>query len=660
MSFAFPSFLWALFVLAIPVLIHLFNFRKTKRIYFSNNRLLKQIKQETTQKRKLKQLLVLASRMLFLFFLVLAFAQPFLPAKEQMASSHNVVVYLDNSQSMSGKVAEKTRAIDDGMARVREIITVFPSETRFKLITNDFTPFSNTYKTKAEIEDILSQIRLSPISHSFEEIKIRMEVDKSRLDVFWISDFQQSTLGKLSPLDSSNQWHLVPVAYEKSISNVFVDSVYRDNPFTIGGEKNTITARFYNAGDVKREDLVVKCIINNIQAATTTFSCEANSYAEVSFDLPTGLKKVNQAKFIVNDFPVSFDNEFFFAINFGDKIKVTEIKNTPSVSSIESVFGNKELFDFKSFLAANVNYSWVKAADLVVVSELASVDASLQTTLKDYQAGGGAILLIPSNKLELSSYQSIVKGNRLSILKSTDFLELEKPAFQNPFFENVFEERSNLIAMPKAKKFLAWGADPSALLKFKDGQPFLSQMGKTFLLASPLNTDFTDFHNHALFVPVMYRIAASGKREIQHLYYSLDDSFVSVRGDSVANESQVKMVGTQEIIPTQRRNGENILLELPRFIINPGLYSIVSKTDTLDLLALNLTKKESFLKQFSGEEMKSNLGGGKNISLFNSSNASTFSSEIKERFLGTTLWKEALLLALTFLLVEVLLIRFLK
>src|SRR5882724_3041402 len=97
MSFGYPAFLWALLALAIPVIIHLFNFRKTTRIYFSNTKFLKQVKEETTQKRRLKQYLVLASRLLFIFFLVIAFAQPFLPAREQIGKGREVTLYLDNS-----------------------------------------------------------------------------------------------------------------------------------------------------------------------------------------------------------------------------------------------------------------------------------------------------------------------------------------------------------------------------------------------------------------------------------------------------------------------------------------------------------------------------------------------------------------------------------
>src|SRR3954470_10541393 len=100
MSFLYPSFLWALAALAIPIVIHLFNFRRTTRIYFSNTRFLKLVKEVTTAKRRLKHYLILASRLFFLLFLILAFAQPIIPAREQLGNGKSIVLYIDNSQSM--------------------------------------------------------------------------------------------------------------------------------------------------------------------------------------------------------------------------------------------------------------------------------------------------------------------------------------------------------------------------------------------------------------------------------------------------------------------------------------------------------------------------------------------------------------------------------
>src|SRR5438105_2447936 len=115
MSFVYPSFLWALTALSIPIIIHLFNFRKTIRVFFSDTRFLKHVKQETTQKRRLKQFLVLASRLLFLFFLVIAFAQPFLPSSEDASTSQNISIHIDNSLSLSVPSDGKSKGLEESI-----------------------------------------------------------------------------------------------------------------------------------------------------------------------------------------------------------------------------------------------------------------------------------------------------------------------------------------------------------------------------------------------------------------------------------------------------------------------------------------------------------------------------------------------------------------
>ena len=208
MTFLYPAFLWALTALSIPVIIHLFNFRKTTRIYFSNTRFLKQIKDATTAKRRLKHYLILASRLLFLFFLIITFCQPIIPAAEQLSSNPDVVLYLDNSQSMSAQMDDKTRGLDAAISFAQSIVDVFPPDTRYKLITNDFSPFSNTFKTKPEVLDLLTQIRLSPVSRSLDEVMDKIQQDKGlrHQEIFWISDLQKSTLGNVnSKVDSTRK-----------------------------------------------------------------------------------------------------------------------------------------------------------------------------------------------------------------------------------------------------------------------------------------------------------------------------------------------------------------------------------------------------------------------------------------------------------------------
>ena len=104
MQFLYPNFLWALAALAIPIIIHLFYFRRFKKVAFSNVKFLKEVKEETSMRSRLRNLLVLLARCLAVAALVFAFAQPFIPsAREVLTGRKAVSLFVDNSFSMGAE-----------------------------------------------------------------------------------------------------------------------------------------------------------------------------------------------------------------------------------------------------------------------------------------------------------------------------------------------------------------------------------------------------------------------------------------------------------------------------------------------------------------------------------------------------------------------------
>ena len=102
MEFVHPERLWFLFFLLIPIVIHLFHFRKRKTLYFSSLRFIQFLEKEQQSTRKLKHLLVLLSRLFALAALIFAFAQPQIKnGAGQQSGKPALLIYLDNSFSMS-------------------------------------------------------------------------------------------------------------------------------------------------------------------------------------------------------------------------------------------------------------------------------------------------------------------------------------------------------------------------------------------------------------------------------------------------------------------------------------------------------------------------------------------------------------------------------
>jgi len=646
MNFVFPSFLWALFVLALPVIVHLFNFRRARKLYYSNTKLLHEIKQETTQKRNLKKYLILASRLSGLLFLVLAFAQPFLPAGEAVNSKNTVVIYLDNSYSMSA-VNGQLRAVDEGAEIVKKIVGVFPKEMRFKFITNDFAPSSHGYKSGLEVLDLVSQIRLSPYSRSWKSISSR--IGESNATVFWISDFQKSTLGQVTIADSTWSVRLVPVKLP-DVSNVFIDTAFLKRPWA-DGERNVLHVRLRNSGARKADGLVCKLNINGMQAASATLSVEANSSVAAQFDL-TGEPKASRAIVSIADFPVSFDNEFFIALNPAPPSRIVNMLGNDFSPYIKNVFANKELFQYAEFSLARPDYQTLSKADLAVWNGADKMDEALGAALKNFVLNGGRLLLLPSATANVAVFGSLLN---LPLAKAPEAaaMALEIPDMKNPFFENIFETREVNLQMPLAKKRLLW-SDSEAILKYKDGAPFLSQFDNVYVMAAAPTDENTNFGTHALFVPVMYKIAAYNKKDFQSLYTRLSSPWVALRADSLPPDRQVKWMGNKEIIPAQTFRGGQLVMQLPPQEMGAGFYEAMAK-DTLALLAFNQDRAESEMETYSPKEMEA--WKNKNTAILD---ADKISAEIQRRFAGTPLWKIMIALALAALLAEVLFIRFLK
>ena len=126
-----PKLLYALFAIAIPILIHLFNFRKHKTVYFSSIRFLKEIKEETQKKSELRNILILISRVLAITFLILAFAKPYIPAKNKH-KNNTIVLYIDNSQSMDIDFGDGN-LLNSAKEKAIQIIKSYTPENNFYL-----------------------------------------------------------------------------------------------------------------------------------------------------------------------------------------------------------------------------------------------------------------------------------------------------------------------------------------------------------------------------------------------------------------------------------------------------------------------------------------------------------------------------------------------
>ena len=229
MSFANPLMLFGLAAILVPIIIHLFNFRRYKTIYFSNVQMLEDIQKKTKRASQIQQLIVLALRVLGIAALALACAQPFLRGGNKTARNGNVVaLFVDNSYSMETESKNGSR-LYDAVDAAKNIVQSFDFSDDFVLTTQDFSGEESHLLNKDQVLEMLDRIAVSPNSHSFKEIHTfenhtLQNSGKANVIHYYISDFQKNNFD-MSVLRNDSAAHigLIPTPAEQ-LSNVAVDS----------------------------------------------------------------------------------------------------------------------------------------------------------------------------------------------------------------------------------------------------------------------------------------------------------------------------------------------------------------------------------------------------------------------------------------------------
>jgi hypothetical protein len=660
MTFLYPQFLFGLLALAIPVIIHLFDFRKTKKVYFSNTRFLLQVKDATNSRYKLKHFLILVSRLLFILFLVFAFAQPFIPAQNGRGLVANKVgIYIDNSLSMSNEVASELSGLDLAKEIATELIALYPSETEFKVLSTAQLIAPRQLKSRQEAVRYISELRYADNYKTIDQIlRLMLDDDDHLREIYLISDFQQSTTGTIgSKIDSLTKAFLIPIRYPEH-KNVYIDSLFIDNPFLLGNDKVVLKVGLKNISRGPIENLPIKLFLNNRQISATTIAIAPFDVFEVEFDLGYNLDNFNNGYVKIEDYPVAFDNEFYFTLNIGNKINVLEIAGADAGNFISGVYGNTNLFTLTTLKPGNIDYSLLQTSDLIIVNQLNALSDDLSNRLIAFHASGGTILIVPGPSPETTTFSKLISGVRT--IEPGEFERLLTPDFTRPFFNNILLPGEQDISMPKARPVWYWGADRSAFLKLQDGRPFLSEVSANkFVLASPLHSEFSLFQTHAIFVPIMYRVAAKSGFKDQPLFYRLSETELAFRIDSLRHNELIKIAGeVGEIIPDQRISGRILQISISEGLLPAGHYDLIAGGIKRFSFALNNEKKESDLLQLSDNELVTGFSA-LDAQVYSTSDSDSVIQQLSTKYKGNSLWRYALSLSLLFLLVEVLLIRIL-
>lgn len=681
MEFGNPLALWGLLGLSLPVIIHLVSLQKAKKIYFSSTEFLRQLTVESSSKRKLKEWLILASRVLALLFLVLAFSMPYRKDRSHWNTEQEGLafqVYVDNSYSMERNPGQGT-LLDQSLSHVQSLLKSGSPSTRYQFLDNDFRSGDLQSMSSQVLSRRTSEEKFSVQSRTLKEIVNRFatadQLGKRNKHCFIFSDFQKSTLGTFPvPFDSTSNYYLIPVQ-NTARSNVYIDSIWFDRPVVKKGDRLKVFYKAFNSGEEEVKEQLFKLFINQKQAAISYADLPVKAGAVGSFEYIVTESGELRGAITLEDGDLSFDNSFYFTLNASAAIKVASISDQINPPQ-NLIFSEEEDFSFYASNGQQLNYATLDEADFILIEGWEQLPQGVIKRIPIWLNAGKSILFIPGAKdrsISPELAQALVVSN--VPFKTTDTTaraskgSIEFPDVNNPFFADFFEEKSNKVTMPVALPILPVIPGYTALLSTHGGEAAVSRSssgsaykGTSYFIHFPLNKENSNLAQHSFFVPLLLKMALLSKENAEKLYFRQSDEIIQLSINQETNKDllEIKDVNGALIIPSQRLNGTLLTFDLPEQISQPGFYELVYKNNTLRTFALNTSKMESKTDFYGSEELRTSLKDIPNVKVLDNISEIAFDEQLKELTKGVPLWKYCLFLSLLFFFVEIVLIRWFK
>ena len=671
MEFLYPSVLWALAFLAVPIIVHLFHFRRFKKVFFSNVRELSELKKQTSARTKLRHRLVLSMRLLAVAALVIAFARPFIKPSERVSDSTKLVsIYVDNSLSMEAKEDHVT-LLEKAVELAKGIVESYDRDARFQIVYNNAGTRQHFALDAREAQATLREIDFSPTFRSLDYVlNVQEELVKrentSGVPVYLLSDFQKQLFKNLTKPDSALRVYALPLR-KKPVPNVYIDSVWWEAPVLWRGRTNTLLIRIVNDAENPAEKIRVELDYDGQIIPVGVVDIPARSSVIDTASVPIRKAGWQHAEVRIDDYPVRFDDSWYIAFEVPEYLRVLVLdQGSEIVPYVRAVFQSLGNVDVQVYTPLSVPYDQLGSFHLIILSEIKSLSSGLINTLANYAEQGGAVVFIPHEEGQIESYNRFLQAFSAGILRREDPKDREVSEIQlhSTVFRDVF--RRAVQSPTRIKVHTAWryALRPTTraeqMMRYRDIGPYFVRIprgqGNLFVIAAPADPAQGDLVKRGeYFVPMLIKSLLSGRRQTDLAMVIGRDKWFPLTTPVQKKDPVFTLRGENYEQILEVRNRDGILhLGLTDPVDRAGIYSVIHEGKPLRLVAFNYDRKESQMQLAPEEVMQSYFEVREEIE------REGVSEWIRRAEIGYPLWKYFLWLALLALLVEILLLRWFK
>ena len=572
--------LWALPALLIPVAVHLLNKMRYKTVDWAAMHFLLKLQKASARRAKLMEMLLLATRILLVLAIVLAFSRPVSGGWLAKAISNDpecVLILLDRSQSMSERISMGgTSKLERALEVIKHSAEQWPA--------NRYVLLENVLRQPLELADLKaldsldfttqteSAANIPAMFQSAVEYLVQNKVGRSEVWVF--SDLQASNWRSEDP-----SWKSIADA----ISGLgFATGVYVMDLSRSDSENTTvsaITAELREAhepfSDRRRDSqsapetavhLAVKLAFttNHVQQRTLPLAITVNgarSQTEVPFETQrqTHLLRIpypsDQAGWGKCEIPADLnqgDNSAYFVWSETKPASATIIGDSLAARRLQLACApevDSKQREARIIPAQSLDALVLERTDLLIWADGAP-SANQGSLINQWLKSGGALFAFPPSKdgasgLEGIAWNQIETGTQPFTVTSWD--EHDGPLSKTESGANL---PLHLLSVTMRQTPVSSGTS-HVVATFSDGQSFLTRVsygkGQIYLPATRPSEDWSSLHEGIVLVPLMQRVLMEGRSLREPLTNALAGEWSpdsreswSVEPESVQGEQRVK------------------------------------------------------------------------------------------------------------------------
>lgn len=638
MQFKHPEILYALFLLLIPIFIHLFQLRRFQKIDFTNVAFLRKVTLQTRKSSVIKKWLTLLTRLFAIAFLVIAFAQPF-RAEKNTNLEKEVVLYIDNSFSTQAKGVQGS--LLEGS--LQDLYNGIPAENLSWFTNNS----ENRNVSKEDFKNEILKVRHTSADLSPNEVLLKAnQLYSKREDIqkklIYISDFQSA--GSFPEIPEDLELEVVPMR-PSIFANISIDSVFIKSQNAGATE---LQVNISAQGEVP-DEVPISLFKDEELIAKTAVQLQKNSDGYVLFDIDSSDGFIGKVE--LTEPHITFDNSLYFSINKSEKINALSINETDS-NFLQRLF-DSENFNLLQFDFNQLEYNHIPEQNLIILNGLKEIPSSLITALKSYLDDNRSLLIIPSKDADLTSYNQLLSQINLGLFKSK--IEQEKKitriVFSHPLFSDVFEKEVHNFQYPKVQSFYDIQSNASPALHFEDNKPFLLQSKSVYLFTAALEKENSNFINSPLIVPALYNIGLQSL-PLPDLYFTIGEQNIFAIPVQMGQDEILSFKNDDEsFIPLQQKKSNYVEITTSDLPESSGNYQVNKNDNIIQFVSYNYPREQGKL-EYADPKTWEGARIHKNISdvLFLVSNENSTNE----------LWKWFAIFAFIFLILEMLILKFLK